>query len=171
MCIRDSRNGLGSGWSWMAGLFALFGMLAGFGIGNGVQAFEVSSALSLIGIPKLATGIVLAAMVFAVVIGGIKRIAQAASAIVPLMSILYVAACLLVLLANLGNVPEPHCQCRSPPTCRRGQTGPPSSSSRCRARCGCSTSAHPRGCRLHRFRGTEPRAPLRRTWLRCRRSR
>ena len=46
------RNGLGSGWSWMAGLFALFGMLAGFGIGNGVQAFEVSSALSLIGIPE-----------------------------------------------------------------------------------------------------------------------
>ncbi len=100
------RNGLGSGWSWMAGLFALFGMLAGFGIGNGVQAFEVSSALSLIGIPRLATGVVLAALVFAVVIGGIKRIAQAASAIVPLMSILYIAACLLVLLANLGSVPE-----------------------------------------------------------------
>ena len=66
----------------------------------------MSSALSLIGIPKLATGVVLAALVFAVVIGGIKRIAQAASAIVPLMSILYVAACLLVLLANLGSVPE-----------------------------------------------------------------
>ena len=100
------RNGLGKGWSWMAGLFALFGMLAGFGIGNGVQAFEVSSALNLIGIPKLVTGIVLGALVFAVVIGGIKRIAQAASAIVPLMSILYVAACLLVLLINLGGVPE-----------------------------------------------------------------
>ena len=72
------RNGLGSGWSWMAGLFALFGMLAGFGIGNGVQAFEVSSALSLVGVPKLMTGVVLAALVFAVVIGGIRRIAQAA---------------------------------------------------------------------------------------------
>ncbi|GIR74933.1 MAG: hypothetical protein CM15mP77_0900 [Synechococcus sp.] len=33
-------NGLGSRWAWMAGLFAVFGMLAGFGIGNGVQAFE-----------------------------------------------------------------------------------------------------------------------------------
>ena len=92
------RNGLGSGWSWMAGLFALFGMLAGFGIGNGVQAFEVSSALGLLGIPRLATGVALAALVFAVVIGGIKRIAKAASAIVPLMSILYIAACLSVLL-------------------------------------------------------------------------
>ena len=73
------RNGLGSQWSWLAGLFALFGMLAGFGIGNGVQAFEVSSALESAGVPRLITGIVLGAAVFAVVIGGIRRIAQAAS--------------------------------------------------------------------------------------------
>ena len=100
------RNGLGSRWNWMAGLFALFGMLAGFGIGNGVQAFEVSSALSLIGVPKLVTGVVLAALVFAVVIGGIRRIAQAASAIVPLMSVLYVGGCLLVLLLNITAIPQ-----------------------------------------------------------------
>ena len=100
------RNGLGSRWNWMAGLFALFGMLAGFGIGNGVQAFEVSSALSLIGVPKLATGVVLAALVFAVVVGGIRRIAQAASAIVPLMSVLYVGGCLLVLLLNITAIPQ-----------------------------------------------------------------
>ena len=100
------KNGLGSGWGWMAGLFALFGMLAGFGIGNGVQAFEVSSALSLIGVPKLVTGVVLAALVFAVVIGGIRRIAQAASAIVPLMSVLYIGGCLLVLLLNITAVPQ-----------------------------------------------------------------
>jgi len=86
------RNGLGSGWSWMAGLFALFGMLAGFGIGNGVQAFEVSSALTMVGVPKLVTGIVLAALVFAVVIGGTGRIAKAESAIVPPMSVLYVGS-------------------------------------------------------------------------------
>ena len=100
------RNGLGSRWNWMAGLFALFGMLAGFGIGNGVQAFEVSSALSLIGVPKLVTGVVLAALVFAVVVGGIRRIAQAASAIVPLMSVLYVGGCLLVLLLNITAIPQ-----------------------------------------------------------------
>ena len=100
------RNGLGSGWNWMAGLFALFGMLAGFGIGNGVQAFEVSSALTMVGVPKLVTGIVLAALVFAVVIGGIRRIAKAASAIVPLMSVLYVGSCLVVLLLNAAAVPE-----------------------------------------------------------------
>ena len=99
------RNGLGKGWSWLAGLFAVFGMLAGFGIGNGVQVFEVSSALETAGVPRVVTGIVLGVLVFAVIIGGIKRIAQAASAIVPLMSVLYVAACIVVLLINIGSVP------------------------------------------------------------------
>ena len=100
------RNGLGPKWQWLAVLFALFGMLAGFGIGNGVQCFEVSSALAMLGVPRLVTGIVLGAVVFAVIIGGIKRIAQAASAIVPLMSILYLLACVVVLLINIESVPE-----------------------------------------------------------------
>jgi AGCS family alanine or glycine:cation symporter len=100
------RNGLGPNWQWLAVLFALFGMLAGFGIGNGVQCFEVSSALAMLGVPRLVTGIVLGAVVFAVIIGGIKRIAQAASAIVPLMSVLYLLACVVVLLINIESVPE-----------------------------------------------------------------
>ncbi len=99
------RNGLGQGWSWLAGLFAVFGMLAGFGIGNGVQVFEVSSALETAGVPRVVTGVVLGVLVFAVIIGGIQRIAQAASAIVPLMSVLYVVACIVVLLINIGSVP------------------------------------------------------------------
>lgn len=99
------RNGLGANWQWLAVLFALFGMLAGFGIGNGVQCFEVSNALASFGIPRLWTGLVLAVLVFAVIIGGINRIARAASALVPAMSILYVLACLLVLIANAGDVP------------------------------------------------------------------
>jgi AGCS family alanine or glycine:cation symporter len=86
-------------------LFALFGMLAGFGIGNGVQCFEVSSALALAGIPRLATGVVLGLLVFGVIIGGIERIARAASAIVPLMSVLYVLACAVIILGNFDQVP------------------------------------------------------------------
>ena len=100
------RNGLGPNWQWLAVLFAVFGMLAGFGIGNGVQCFEVSSALATLGIPRLVTGIVLGAVVFAVIIGGIQRISKAASAIVPVMSGLYLLACVLVLLINIGSVPE-----------------------------------------------------------------
>ena len=99
------RNGLGPNWAWLGGFFALFGMLAGFGIGNGVQSFEVSSALATIGIPRLLTGVVLGVLVFGVIIGGIKRIAQAASAIVPLMSLFYVIACLVIILSNINEVP------------------------------------------------------------------
>ena len=101
------RNGLGSGWSWMAGLFAVFGMLAGFGIGNGVQAFELAKALeATVHIPRSATGVVLGVLIFLVVIGGIRRIARAASAIVPVMAILYVAACLLILAMQAGQIPS-----------------------------------------------------------------
>ena len=100
------RNGLGESWSWLAGLFAVFGMLAGFGIGNGVQVFEVSSALETAGVPRWITGVILGLLVFAVIIGGIKRIAKAASAIVPLMSLLYIGACALVLAINISSIPE-----------------------------------------------------------------
>ena len=100
------KNGLGSRWTWLGGLFALFGMLAGFGIGNGVQCFEVSSALALAGIPKLFTGIVLGLLVFSVIIGGVKRIAKAASAIVPTMALLYVFACLIIILSNFSEIPS-----------------------------------------------------------------
>ncbi len=99
------QNGLGKNWKWLASTFALFGMLAGFGIGNGVQSFEVSSALAMAGVPRIFTGFVLGAFVFTVIIGGIKRIAKAAAAIVPTMAILYIVACLFIILININQVP------------------------------------------------------------------
>ncbi len=100
------KNGLGSSWHWLAGVFALFGMLAGFGIGNGVQCFEVSSALQLAGVPRLLTGVVMGLLVFGVIIGGVKRIARAASALVPFMALLYVLACLLIIFSNISLIPD-----------------------------------------------------------------
>ncbi len=103
------QNGLGAGWAWMGGLFALFGMLASFGIGNGVQAYVLAEALegtTGTGLPRTITGIVLGVLVFIVLIGGIRRIAKAASAIVPVMAILYVFACLIILAINFDRIPE-----------------------------------------------------------------
>ena len=97
-------KGLGPQWAWLGGLFALFGMLAGFGIGNGVQCFEVSSALSGLGVPREITAIVLGVLVFAVIIGGVRRISRAASAIVPFMAIAYLVACVFILLANASKL-------------------------------------------------------------------
>jgi alanine or glycine:cation symporter, AGCS family len=100
------RNGLGPGWGWLATLFALFGTLAGFGIGNGVQAHEMALALrTSLGVPELATGVVMAVITFLVLIGGIERIGKVTEVVVPFMAIVYVGGSLVILLAHLGEIP------------------------------------------------------------------
>jgi alanine or glycine:cation symporter, AGCS family len=101
------RNGLGPNWAWLAALFALFGTLAGFGIGNTVQANSVADALnSSFGVSEHMSGLVMMLLVGAVLLGGIQRIANVAGKIVPLMTILYLSATLIILLMNLGAIPD-----------------------------------------------------------------
>lgn len=100
------RNGLGPRWAWLGTLFAIFGTLAGFGIGNGVQSHAMAEALNKsLNIPMLATGIVLAFITFLVLIGGIERIGKVARFIVPIMAILYVGGALFILLTHLYEIP------------------------------------------------------------------
>ena len=99
------RNGLGKHWSWLAFLFALFGMLAGFGIGNTVQSNSVSQVLeTTFGIPAYATGLILMGLTAAVLLGGIKRIGAVAGKLVPLMAIGYIGAALVVLVINADKI-------------------------------------------------------------------
>ncbi|ODA67053.1 Amino-acid carrier protein AlsT [Methyloligella halotolerans] len=101
------RNGLGAGWSWLAILFAIFASVAGFGIGNTVQANSVADALEAsFGVPHWITGLVLVGLVGAVLIGGIQRIAKVAGSLVPLMAISYIGAGTLVLIINVASLPE-----------------------------------------------------------------
>ncbi len=101
------KNGLGSKWQWLATAFAIFGAFAGFGIGNMVQANSVADAVATnMGVDKLITGIAMAVLVFAVLIGGIRRIAEVAGKLVPLMAVAYVGGGLIVILANIGDVPS-----------------------------------------------------------------
>jgi AGCS family alanine or glycine:cation symporter len=100
------RNGLGPRWAWLATVFAIFGTLAGFGIGNGVQAHEMALALNKsLGVPELATGLVMAAIAFAVLIGGIERIGKVTEVVVPFMAVVYVGGALVILLAHLSEIP------------------------------------------------------------------
>jgi AGCS family alanine or glycine:cation symporter len=100
------RNGLGPGWGWLATLFALFGTLAGFGIGNGVQAHEMALALKTsLGVPELLTGVVMAVITFLVLIGGIERIGKVTEVVVPFMAIVYVVGALVIMLVHLGEIP------------------------------------------------------------------
>lgn len=100
------RNGLGPDWGWLATLFALFGTLAGFGIGNGVQAHEMALALKTsMGVPELVTGVLMAVIAFLVLIGGIERIGKVTEVVVPFMAIVYVGGALVILIANIGEIP------------------------------------------------------------------
>lgn len=100
------KNGLGRRWLWLAGLFAVFGMLAGFGIGNTVQASEVARVLkSSFAIPELVSAIAMALLVGLVLLGGIRSIAALATSLVPLMAVTYLLGCSVVLVVNIGEIP------------------------------------------------------------------
>mgnify|MGYP000400896057 FL=1 len=101
------KNGLGEKWKWLGMLFAIFGMLAGFGIGNTIQSNSVADALSSsFNIPKLATGIIIAVLVALVLLGGIKRIGEVAGKLVPIMAIFYVGGGLIILILHADKIPE-----------------------------------------------------------------
>ena len=100
------KNGLGKKWAWLGTLFAIFGSLAGFGIGNTVQANSVAAALSSnFGVPAWVSGALMMLLVGAVLMGGIKRIAEVAGKLVPFMTIFYITAGLGVLIVHIQDVP------------------------------------------------------------------
>jgi AGCS family alanine or glycine:cation symporter len=100
------RNGLGKKWAWLGVLFAIFAAIAGFGIGNTVQANSVADVMeTTFGLPHWISGIILMVLVGMVLIGGIRRIGQVASALVPLMALSYLIAGLVVLAINYADIP------------------------------------------------------------------
>ncbi|MFO7857862.1 MAG: sodium:alanine symporter family protein [Ectothiorhodospiraceae bacterium] len=100
------KNGLGSRWHWLGGVFAAFAMVAAFGIGNTVQSNAVADVMeSNLAVPVWLTGIVLAALVFMVIVGGIRRIAMVAERLVPFMAVVYILGALVVILWNIVDVP------------------------------------------------------------------
>ncbi|KAA1194925.1 alanine/glycine:cation symporter family protein [Photorhabdus heterorhabditis] len=100
------KNGLGEKWVWLGTLFAIFGSLACFGIGNTVQANSVADVLqSNFGVSTMVTAVILAFLVGAVLIGGITRIADVAGKLVPFMTVAYLVAGIVVLGVNFSEIP------------------------------------------------------------------
>ena len=100
------KNGLSKGWFWLAPAFAVFGAIAGFGIGNTVQSNSVASVIEAnFAVPTWITGVVLLVLTGAVILGGIKRIGAVAGKLVPLMAITYILCGLIVLIINVANIP------------------------------------------------------------------
>ncbi|MGN0521475.1 MAG: alanine/glycine:cation symporter family protein [Eubacterium sp.] len=91
----------------LAGAFALFTVIASFGIGNATQANSISSAVnSTFSVPKWLTGIILVVLTAVIVLGGIKSISKVSSVLVPAMAAFYIIAGIIVVLINYKNIPS-----------------------------------------------------------------
>jgi alanine or glycine:cation symporter, AGCS family len=108
------EQGMGTRFKWLAILFAVFTVTASFGIGNMFQINNCAVSLNALVHPgatassgfNLFVGIVVATMVGAVILGGIKRIGRFASELVPLMCFIYVAGALYVLVRHASAIPD-----------------------------------------------------------------
>lgn len=99
--IKNKAFGATLGW-----LFALFAVVASFGIGNMTQGNSIASALnSTFSVPTYVTGIVITLITLLIVIGGIKSISKVSSVVVPVMAIFYVICGILVIFGNVTAIP------------------------------------------------------------------
>ena len=91
----------GLGWKTMAILFAIFTMIASFGIGNTVQANAIATiANNTYGISPWIMGAVVCGLTAAVIIGGVKSIAKVCGMLVPFMALFYIVGCIYILFVN-----------------------------------------------------------------------
>ncbi|MDO5733820.1 MAG: sodium:alanine symporter family protein [Eubacteriales bacterium] len=91
----------GLNWRWLGKVFAFFGTFATFGIGNTVQSNAISNTLyESFQIPKIVSGLVVAVIAFAVIIGGIKRIGAFTEKLVPVMSLFYIIGGIIVIIIH-----------------------------------------------------------------------
>ena len=96
----------GLGMPWLGAAFSVC-LILSFGlVFNAVQANSIADAMvGAFGIPKLATGLVLAVLTAVVIFGGIRQIATVAEYVVPFMAGIYLLVALFVLVTNLSEVP------------------------------------------------------------------
>jgi len=90
---------------WMAPIFAVATVFSSFGTGNLPQINSISNSIyTTFGVDQWVTGIVLALLLALVIIGGIKRIAQVTSRLVPTMALIYFIGALFVIFYNYENI-------------------------------------------------------------------
>lgn len=116
-------GGMGSKWTWLAKMFAVFGALAGLlGIGTFSQVNGISTAVTRLfdsdktntvtifgmeySVITIITAFVLTICVALVVIGGLKRISNVSQVVVPFMAILYITVVVVILIANYKMIPQ-----------------------------------------------------------------
>ena len=104
----------GLGQKWLGVLFAIFTCIAAFGIGNMFQANAVVETLKewikpgaeSEAVMRWVTGLVMAAITGAVILGGVKSIARVCELLVPIMAVGYLIGCVLILIKNFALLPQ-----------------------------------------------------------------
>ena len=87
-------------------LFAVFAVIASFGIGNMTQANSIAESVhDTFGVSTTIVGVILTILALVIIVGGIKTISKVSSVVVPFMAIFYVVAGLIVIILNIQNVP------------------------------------------------------------------
>ena len=90
---------------WVAILFAFLMMITAIGSGNMPQINNIALVMNTeFSVPKLFTGLFLGALLWVIIIGGIKRIASVASKIIPIMGLIYFGGALIILAENYQNI-------------------------------------------------------------------
>lgn len=99
--FKHKKVGAMLGW-----LFALFAVIASFGIGNLTQANSISDSIhSTFNVPVSVTGVILTVLSLIIIVGGIKTISKVSSIVVPFMAVFYIIAGLIVIIGNISNLP------------------------------------------------------------------
>jgi AGCS family alanine or glycine:cation symporter len=99
--LKHKKFGAVLGW-----LFAVFAVLASFGIGNLTQGNSIASALNTtFQVPTWVTGIAITVLALLIIVGGIKSISKVSSIVVPAMAIFYVICGIIVIIGNISNLP------------------------------------------------------------------
>lgn len=97
----------GLGLPWLGTIFALLTSLAAFGIGNMVQANSVADSLNAsFGVSSTVSGIAMAVLTAVVIVGGVKRIGEFTSVLVPFMAVFYLTGGFVVLITHAGELPR-----------------------------------------------------------------
>ena len=112
------KNGLGKKWQFLAVLYSILGILTVFGTGNATQVNTIVASIDSalfnfnvfnednVGNVNLGIGILIAALVLLILLGGIKRIGNVTSKLVPFMAVFYIAMGLILVAVNYERVPE-----------------------------------------------------------------
>lgn len=92
---------------WLAVIYALFCMLASFGIGNMTQSNAISEAVLIsFGIPRWVCGLVVSVLAGIVILSGSKKTAQVTEKIIPYISAFYILGALILIVANIKTIPS-----------------------------------------------------------------